>query len=80
MNAPRQYRESDIMHENGRFWVLRVPGKVGQYEVLRNDATHAVHRATYHISRNPKRALAAAINDCDRRANGTHWYKGKDDR
>jgi hypothetical protein len=71
------YRASDIMHERGRFFVIRVPRQTGWYEVLRNDGTHSVHRATFHFSSDPARALAEAIDNCNRRASGEHWAGAK---
>jgi hypothetical protein len=71
------YGERDIMHERGRFFVIRVPRTTGRFEVLRNEATGAVHRATFHYSTDPQRALAEAIDNCNRRASGNHWAGAK---
>ena len=63
------YRESDIMHENGDFWVLkRAPGF---FEVLKTGATHSTVVGTFDFKSDPARheyALRRAIEDCDRRA------------
>lgn len=37
-------RERDIVHENGRYWVL---ADRDGFTVMRNDATHAVSDSTY---------------------------------
>lgn len=77
MRGAASYREGDIMHENGRFWVLRVPGKKGCYQVLRTEVTHSIVRGTFHFSNRPDYALARAIEDCDKRASGQHWAGDK---
>jgi len=45
------YRERDIMHENGKFWVLRETTKRGNlvYKVLEIGATASTVRATYAL-------------------------------
>lgn len=52
-------RESDIMHENGDFWVLR---ERKTYVVCRNVGTHSVTDSAY--DRNPD-GLSIAIARCD---------------
>lgn len=59
-------RESDIMHENGRFWVAREPFKGRTiYRVYEVNGTHSRRCATIDL---PKDGLARAINECDKRA------------
>ena len=63
------YRESDIVHENGDFWVLQ--RKPGWYEVLKTGATHSTVVGTFDFKSDPARhgyALRRAVDDCDRRA------------
>lgn len=63
------YREQDILHESGDFWVLRIAP--GHFEVLENAGTHSVRRGTYSAKSRPDwhaRYLAMAVADCDRRA------------
>ena len=56
------YRESDIMHENGAFWVLR---ERDAYSVCKNGLTHSTVDSAY-----PKTpdGLSIAIAYCDYRA------------
>lgn len=61
------YKERDIVHERERFWVLRVPGKTGCFEVLEKRATHSVVCGTFHFSSNPDKAREMAIAHCDRK-------------
>jgi hypothetical protein len=42
-----------------------------------NFAAFIVHRATFHFSSDPARALAEAIDNCNRRASGEHWAGAK---
>lgn len=71
------YALKDVVHENGRFWVLRDRNLKGCFRVMRNEATYAVERAVFHYSTDPGRALNEAIENCDRRASGDHWAGAK---
>src|SRR4051794_20004564 len=63
------YRESDIVHESGRFFVLR-DRKPGLFRVLRIEATASVERGTFHFPNRPDYARQRAVDDCNRRAAG----------
>ena len=52
-------RESDIMHESGRFWVCR---EKDCYAVFRSGSTHSVSDSAYHKSPD---GLSLAIARCD---------------
>jgi len=52
-------KESDIMHENGDFWVGR---ERGSYTVFRVNGTHSVSDSAY--ARDPD-GLSLAIARCD---------------
>lgn len=56
-------RESDIMHENGDFWVLRSRGgKQPNYAVMKNVGTRSVADSAYELSAD---GLSIAIARCD---------------
>jgi hypothetical protein len=60
-------KESDIIHEAGRFWVCREP-KPGLFKVCEIVGTHSVVRDTIHFPDNAVKARAMAVEKCDRRA------------
>lgn len=53
------YKEEDIVHENGEFWVLR---EKGRYSVLRSGLTHSTSDSAY--ARNED-GLSIAKARCD---------------
>jgi hypothetical protein len=55
-------KESDIAHENGRYWVLKVPGKAPRYEVLKSGLTHSTTDSAYHFTPD---GLSIAVARCD---------------
>ena len=61
------YKESDIMHEAGDYFVLREApkGRTLQYNVYQNVGTHSVRRSLIALG---EAGLPRAIADCDRRA------------
>ena len=73
------YKESDIMHESGDFFVLRQPNAYGRkaangkarhdFNVYRNEGTHSVRCGVFTLP-DEARALAMAIAECERRASG----------
>ena len=54
-------RESDIMHENGDYWVAR-DSATKSYLVLKNGATHSVSDSGYALTAD---GLSIAIARCD---------------
>lgn len=54
-------RESDIMHENGRFWVGRTRSPPS-FTVYRTEVTHSVPDSSYAKD---KDGLSLAIARCD---------------
>jgi hypothetical protein len=57
--------ETDIIHENGKFWVLREAFKGRTvYYVMENVGTHSVRRDTFDLMLGRDRA----ITKCDERA------------
>jgi hypothetical protein len=59
------YREKDIVHENGGYWVLRKG--VGHFEVYRIGVCASTKCATIHFRDRPDYARDRAIAECDRR-------------
>lgn len=57
-------KESDIIHENGQFWVCK--RQDGGFEVYRCGITHSTRCATF--GRGLPNAKQRAIAECDRRA------------
>lgn len=55
-------RESDIIHQNGRFWVARERGKRNAYVVYRDGATHATSDSAYTPDAS---GLSVAIARCN---------------
>jgi hypothetical protein len=70
------YKESDIMHEAGDFFVLRQRNAYGRktaegktrhdYNVYRIEGTHSVRCGVFTLP-DEARALAMAIAECERR-------------
>lgn len=60
------YKLSDVVHENGRHWVLRV--KAG-FEVYKDGVTHSTRCA--RIGWHGEAGLEKAITECERRENKT---------
>lgn len=56
------YREQDIMHENGNFWVLDQKGKQPAYVVFRAGITHSTSDSAYNRDAN---GLSLAIARCN---------------
>lgn len=54
-------RESDIVHENGRFWVCR-DLKTNRYTVFRSGTTHSVSDSAYPLT---PEGLTLAAARCD---------------
>ena len=76
--------ESDILHENGDYWVCaevfgsgRFKPKSNGYAVYVNGITHATRVATIGFAGEP--GLTRAIAECDRRAainpNPNNWRR-----
>lgn len=63
-------RESDIMHENGKFWVLR--GK-SCYSVMLEQQTHSESESSYTLDED---GLSIAIARCDYLANRAPGLEG----
>lgn len=64
--------ESDILYENGKYWVCRVrhpKSKNYYYEVIRNMTTHGEVCATIGDGAGPQLGIERAIAECDKRAN-----------
>jgi len=60
------YKENDVVHENGIFWVHRqAPGK---YQILRTGATYSTIVGWVTYTDDDAKALKRAIAECDRRA------------
>lgn len=59
------YKLSDVMHENGRYWVLKLPKDKG-YQVYEAGITHSTLKDT--IGYPGEMGLNRAIEKCDRRA------------
>lgn len=57
------YKIEDIIHENGKFWVLR--DKTG-YHVMHTGVTHSVSESSYELTDDGK---SIAIARCDYLAN-----------
>ncbi|MGO1069468.1 hypothetical protein [Lysobacter sp. CA199] len=53
------YRIEDVVHENGRSWVLRKGP--GWFEVYTTGITHSTRCGTFHFSARPGYALERAI-------------------
>lgn len=53
------YREKDIAHENGDFWVLS--NRYG-YHVMRSGITHSIGDSSYSLDDN---GLSLAVARCD---------------
>ncbi len=60
-----KYLESDIAHENGKFWVLKLPKDKG-FQVYESGITHSTLRDT--IGFPGQEGLDKAIEKCDKRA------------
>lgn len=60
-----KYLESDIAHENGKFWVLKLPKDKG-FQVYESGITHSTLRDT--IGFPGEKGLDKAIEKCDKRA------------
>ena len=59
-------RESDIVHENGVYWVCREKFKGRTiYRVYQNIGTHSVRCATIDLQEN---GLQRAIDECNKKA------------
>lgn len=56
-----RYKESDIAHENGCFWVLK-DAKRGRYTVMRATSTHSESESAYRLDAD---GLSVAIARCD---------------
>lgn len=54
-------RESDITHENGRFWVYR-DLKTNRYVVFVSGATHSTSDSAYPLTSD---GLSLAVKRCD---------------
>lgn len=54
-----------IIYENGNYWVRKV--EAGHYEVYKNGITHSTRCSIVEYSDDDKKALAIAIEECDRR-------------
>lgn len=66
------YQVKDIVHERGRFWVLRERrNRRVVYLVLEIGATCSTVCSTYDIG---EEGRERAIADCSSRADGTHWF------
>lgn len=55
------YKESDIVHEAGRFWVLR-EARRGRYTVFVTGVTHSASDSAYALTPD---GLSLAIARCD---------------
>lgn len=53
------YKESDIMHENGEYWVLR---DKTSYLVMKNEITHSVSESGYPKTDDGKSLAIARCN------------------
>jgi len=53
------YKESDIMHESGKFWVLK---DTDCYHVMQNGVTHSTSDSSYELSDD---GLSIAIARCN---------------
>lgn len=58
-------KESDILHETGRHWIVR--NDRGDLEVYRNGVTHSTRCATIGFRDRPDYQMERAIAECDRR-------------
>lgn len=58
------YKEADIMHENGKFWVLRNKARK-MYEICESGFTHSVSTCGFEMDDD---GLSLAIAYCDYRA------------
>jgi hypothetical protein len=58
------YHEADIMHEDGSYWILRVPTGL---EVYRAGATHSTRCAQIGFASEPARAMEYALREIERR-------------
>lgn len=64
------YQPHDIMHENGRYWVLRQRNPKrnrNDFYVFRIEGTHSVRCGTFAFA-DETESLRRAVADCDRRA------------
>jgi len=60
-------KESDILHENGNFWVCKASNPKNGFEVYKNGITHSTRCAI--IGFLGEVGLKKAITECDKRAN-----------
>ncbi len=56
------FRESDIVHEAGRYWVVRMGRCFG---ICRNDGTHATRIYLYSPTPDTPDRLRDAVTHCD---------------
>lgn len=59
-------KESDILYENGNFWICKAIDEKKGYEVYENGITHSVRRAI--VGYTGKTGLDKAKSYCDRLA------------
>lgn len=60
------YKESDIMHENGKYWVLKDRKHPASYTVMITGATYSVSDSAYPLTED---GLSIAIARCNYLAN-----------